>query len=89
MANGVGFVKSCLKDRADAIEEFALRSEGFRDLCDDFEIANNEKVRRERSTAPERDERLAEYRELIDSMRAEIEQTLDRPAVFPFKPPRR
>ncbi|TBA73987.1 hypothetical protein [Rhizobium ruizarguesonis] len=88
MANGVGFVKSCLKDRVDAIDEFALRSEGFRDLCDDFEIAN-EKVRWERSTAPERGERLAEYRELIDSMRAEIEQTLDRAAVVPFKPPRR
>ncbi|MGO6723844.1 hypothetical protein ACC717_27870 [Rhizobium ruizarguesonis] len=89
MANGVGFVKGCLQDRADAIEEFALRSEGFRDLCDDFEIANNEKVRWERSTAPERDERLAEHRELIESMRAEIEQTLDRATVVSFKPPRR
>ncbi|MBY5828337.1 hypothetical protein [Rhizobium ruizarguesonis] len=89
MANGVGFVKGCLQDRADAIEEFALRSEGFRDLCDDFEIANNEKVRWERSTAPERDDRLAEYRELIESMRAEIEQTLDRATVVSFKPPRR
>ncbi|CAN7730600.1 MULTISPECIES: hypothetical protein [Rhizobium] len=89
MANGVGFVKSCFKDRADAIEEFALRSEGFRDLCDDFEIANNEEVRWQQSTAPERDERLAEYRELIDSMRTEIEQSLDRAAVVPFKPRRR
>ncbi|MBY5610342.1 hypothetical protein [Rhizobium leguminosarum] len=89
MANGVGFVKSCFEERADVIEELALRSEEFRDLCDDFEIANNEEVRWQQSTAPERDERLAEYRELIDSMRTEIQQCLDRAAVVPFKPQRR
>ncbi|TCA35142.1 hypothetical protein E0H66_16795 [Rhizobium leguminosarum bv. viciae] len=88
-ANGVGFVKSCFKDRADAIEEFALRSEGFRDLCDDFQIANNEEVQWEQSNTPDRDERAAEYQELVDSLRTKIEQSLDRAAVVPFKPLRR
>ncbi|SEI20516.1 hypothetical protein SAMN05216228_10587 [Rhizobium tibeticum] len=88
MGNGVEFVKSAFNERAKVVEELAACNEGFRDLCDDFEIANDEELRWEQSTAPERDERLAEYRELIDSMRTEIEQSLDRAAVVPFNPPR-
>ncbi|WP_086998484.1 hypothetical protein [Rhizobium sullae] len=88
MGNGVGFVKSCFQQRAKVIEELAARNEEFRDLCDDFEIANNEEMQWEQSTAPERDERVAEYQELVDSLRTEIEQSLDRASVVPFKPPR-
>ncbi|NNH65368.1 hypothetical protein [Rhizobium laguerreae] len=89
MGNGVGFVKSCFTRRANVIEELALRSEGFRDLCDDFVSANDEKLQWERSSAPEHDERIAEYQELVDSLRIEIEQALDRAAVVPFIRPRR
>lgn len=33
-------VKSSFKERSKVVEELAARNEGFRDLCDDFEIAN-------------------------------------------------
>ncbi|ANM14710.1 MULTISPECIES: hypothetical protein [unclassified Rhizobium] len=89
MENGVGFVKSVFKERADVIEELAARSEGFRDLCDDFAMANTEKQKWEQSSDPERDERVTEYQELIDSMRVEIEQDIGRAAIVPFKSPRR
>ncbi|ACI58323.1 conserved hypothetical protein (plasmid) [Rhizobium leguminosarum bv. trifolii WSM2304] len=89
MGNGVRFVKSCFEQRAKLVEELAARSEGFCELCDDFAMADNEKTRWKQSSAPERDERLAEYQELIDSMRVEIEQALDRAAIVPCRPPRR
>ncbi|NYJ10963.1 uncharacterized protein Yka (UPF0111/DUF47 family) [Rhizobium leguminosarum] len=88
MGNGVGFVKGCFEQRAKLVEELAARSEEFCDLCDDFAMANNERARWDQSSAPERDERVAEYQELIDSMRVEIEQALDRAAIVPFRPPR-
>jgi hypothetical protein len=40
MGNGIEFVKSCFEKDAATVEKLALCSEGFRDLCDDFEIAN-------------------------------------------------
>ncbi|EJZ18497.1 hypothetical protein NE852_31840 (plasmid) [Rhizobium sp. Pop5] len=89
MTNGVGFVRDCFKVRAKVVEELAARSEGFRDLCDDFLTAHDEKLRWEGSSAPERGERVAEYQELIDSMRIEIEQALDRAAIVPLRPSRR
>jgi len=89
MENGVGFVKSCFGERAKVIEELAARNEGFRDLCDDFLTAHDEKAQWERSSDRERGERISEYQELIDSMRIEIEQALDRAAIVPFRPPRR
>jgi hypothetical protein len=46
-------------------------------------------VQWEQSSSPDRDERAAEYQELVDSLRTEIEQSLDRAAVVPFKPLRR
>jgi hypothetical protein len=89
MGNGVGFVKRAFEKRDKVIDELAARNEGFRDLCDDFEIANNEEERWRQSTAPERDERIAEYKELIEIMRIEIEQALEAAVAMPFKPPRR
>ncbi|AJC78996.1 hypothetical protein IE4803_CH01781 [Rhizobium etli bv. phaseoli str. IE4803] len=89
MENGVGFVKECFKERAKVIEELATRNEGFRDLCDDFLTAHDQKLQWEGSSAPERGERLAEYQELIDSMRIEIEQALDRASIVPLRPLRR
>lgn len=59
MGNGVEFVKSCFKERAKVVQELIARSEGFRDLCDDFEIADNEEERWELSIAPERNDRIA------------------------------
>jgi acyl-CoA reductase-like NAD-dependent aldehyde dehydrogenase len=89
MGNGVEFVNGSFKEHAKIIEEFAARDEGFRDMCDDFLTAHDEKLQWERSSAPERDERIAEYEELIDSLRMEIAQVLERAAVVPLKLPRR
>ncbi|RDJ02737.1 hypothetical protein [Rhizobium grahamii] len=89
MGNGVEFVKSSFKERAKVIEELAAHNEGFRDLCDDFLTAHDEKLQWERSSAQERGERIAEYQELMDILRTEIAQALDRDALVPFKPPRR
>ena len=87
MGNGVEFVKSSNKEHAKIIEELAAREEGFCDMCDDFLTAHDEKLQWERSTAPERDERIGEYQELIDNLRTEIEQAVTRAAVSPLKPP--
>lgn len=87
MRNGVEFVKSSFKEHAKVIEELAAHDEGFCDMCDDFLTANDEKLQWERSSAPERDERIGEYRDLMDSLRTEIEQAVDRAAASPFKPP--
>jgi len=89
MGNGVEFVKSSFKEHAKVIEELAARDEGFCDLCDDFLTAHDEKAQWERSSDPERDERIGEYEELIEGLRIEIEQAVKRAAVSPLKPPRR
>ncbi|MBZ9792970.1 hypothetical protein K9B32_23180 [Rhizobium sp. 3T7] len=89
MGNGVEFVKSSFNEHAKVIEELAARDEGFCDMCDDFLTAHDEKLQWERSSAPERDERIGEYEELIVGLRIEIEQTINRAAVSPLKPPRR
>jgi acyl-CoA reductase-like NAD-dependent aldehyde dehydrogenase len=89
MGNGVEFVNGSFKEHGKIIEEVAARDEGFRDMCDDFLTAHDEKLQWERSSAPERDERIAEYEELIDSLRMEIAQVLERAAVVPLKLPRR
>ncbi|MEK1893205.1 MAG: hypothetical protein AAAB20_08000 [Rhizobium sp.] len=87
MGNGVEFVKSSYKEHAKVIEELAAREEGFRDMCDDFLTAHDEKLQWERLSAPERDERIGEYQELIDNLRTEIVQAVNRAAVSPLKPP--
>jgi acyl-CoA reductase-like NAD-dependent aldehyde dehydrogenase len=88
MGNGVEFVKNSFKTRAKVIEQLAARDEGFRDMCDDFQTAHDEKLQWERSSAPERGERIAEYQELMEILRTEIAQALESAAVVPFKPPR-
>ena len=89
MEKGVEFAKTYFRNRVRAIEELAARSEGFRDLCDDFATAHDGKLDWKCSSAPECAERVAEYAELIDSLQIEIELALDRAAIVPFTRPRR
>lgn len=89
MEKGVEFVKTCFEPQAKAIEELGVRSEGFRDLCDDFATASSEKWEWEQSSAPERDDRIAEYAEILNSLQMEIEQTLAKAHIVPFTRPRR
>jgi len=76
--------------RGQAIGQLAARDEEFRDLCIDFNDAEVEFLRRETSTDSKREERRAEYAELMLYLSGEIEAALDAAAVFPFrgkKPP--
>lgn len=78
MGKGVEFVTSYFKTSGQAIEELAAQCEAFLDLCDDFAMANEEKDRWQRSTSSGRQERIAEYQELIDGIRLDIERELER-----------
>ena len=84
MGNGVEFVTSYFNTSDKRVEKLAAQSEAFRDLCTDFAIANEERDRWERSTSSDRQERIAEYQELIDSMRLDIERELERVGNGPF-----
>jgi uncharacterized protein YdcH (DUF465 family) len=89
MGYDVGFVKQSFPSRASLIDELAARDENFRDLCDDFATADHVRLNLEQSSGPDRNERLAEYVELVNSLRDEIETALDNAAVVPFPRPRR
>jgi len=65
-------------DRGHAIEELARRDEDFLSLCADLADAEAVLERWEHSTSPLRDERRAEYRDLIRDLAAEVAATLDR-----------
>jgi hypothetical protein len=67
-------------DRGHAIEELARRDEEFLLLCADLAEAEAALARWERSDAPVREARCAEYRELVQDLAVEIEAKLDRNA---------
>lgn len=67
-----------------AIEERAARDGEFRDLCTDFADAETELLRWEQSTEPKRDERCAEYQELVADLAREIAASLDTASIIPF-----
>jgi hypothetical protein len=70
--------------RGKEIEQLSARSDSFRDLCADFAIAEEVLRKWELSSAPERDERCAEYRQLVLELGQEIEAALDAAVVVPF-----
>jgi crotonobetainyl-CoA:carnitine CoA-transferase CaiB-like acyl-CoA transferase len=70
--------------RGKEIERLSARSESFRDLCADFAMAQDVLSEWKASTAPEREERCAEYRQLISELAEEIDAALDAAAVIPF-----
>jgi hypothetical protein len=65
-------------DRGHAIEELARTDEDFRSLCADLAEAQAVLLRWERSSAPVKDLRCAEYRDLVRDLAAELEAMLDR-----------
>ncbi|MBZ6078073.1 hypothetical protein [Microvirga puerhi] len=67
-------------DRGHAIEELAKADEDFLSLCEDLAEAQVALARWERSDAPVRTTRCAEYRELVRELVAELEAALDRNA---------
>lgn len=88
MGYDVCFAKQCFPSRVALIDELAARDENFRDLCDDFATADHVRLNLEKGSTPDRDERLAEYQELVKTLRDEIEATLDNASVVPFPRPR-
>jgi len=84
MDKGVVAAKRRFPFRGQAIEERAARDEVFRDLCIDFADAEAELQRWEHSTDQKREQRCAEYQELVDDLAREIETALDTAAIIPF-----
>ena len=62
-----------------SIKERALRSESFRALCADLAEAERALAEWESSLLPIRKARCIEYQQLIESLEAELKETLDRP----------
>lgn len=78
------FAKRSFPEQTLEIEALASRSESFRELCNDFSIADQLVRDWKSSTAPERDARYAEALELMDGLAAEIHTMLDFAKVVPF-----
>lgn len=78
------FAKRRFPEQALEIEALAACNESFRELCNDFSIADRLVRDWESSTAPERDERYAEVLELRDGLGKEIHTILKLTNVVPF-----
>lgn len=84
MEDDIGFAKRRFPEQAMEIDALASRDESFRELCNDFSIANDLVRKWKSSTAPERDERYAEALELMDGLGKEITVMLSLAKVVPF-----
>lgn len=87
MDEGVAAVRLQFPTRAKAIEELASRDDVFCEICRDFAEAQLEMVKWRASGKPSRDERCAEYQELVAGLGKEIEDALDNATVLQFRPP--
>lgn len=58
------------------IKELSIRDEEFRALCEDLAAAENALAGADRFPSHVREERRDEFRELVESLVAEIERTL-------------
>jgi hypothetical protein len=87
MDEGVTAVRRRFPARILTIDDLAGRSEEFRDICRDFAEAQSELAKWEVSTAPMRDERCGEYKELVAGLAKEIEDALDMASGLPLHRP--
>ena len=62
--------------RALQIRELSIRDESFRGMCEDFAVAENALAHADQLPSHVREERRAEFKSLIESLAAEIEQAL-------------
>ena len=84
MDTGAVAAKRRFPDRSEAIDERAAHDEAFRDLCIDFGDAQAELERWRQSPDEKREERCAEYLELVVDLAREIEAALDTAEIIPF-----
>lgn len=87
MDEGVAAVRLQFPVRVKAIDERAAWDDVFCEICRDFAEAQAELAKWEASPDPNRDERCAEYRELIAELGKEIEDVLDNATVRPLHHP--
>ncbi|MBB4232270.1 hypothetical protein [Rhizobium mongolense] len=87
MDEGVAAVRLQFPIRAKAIEELASRDDVFCEICRDFAEAQMELAKWRASEDPNREERCAEYQELVAGLGKEIEDALDSATVLPLRPP--
>lgn len=87
MDEGVAAVRLHFPARAAAIDDLASWDNVFCEICRDFAEAQTELARWQASPDPNRQQRCAEYRELIAGLGKEIEDTLDKTNVVPLHHP--
>ncbi len=87
MDEGVAAVRLHFPDRAEAIDDLASWDTVFCEICRDFAEAQMELANWQVSSDPNRDQRSAEYRELIAGLGTEIEDALDTAKVVPLHHP--
>lgn len=87
MDEGVAAVRLRFPTRTQAIDELALRDVVFCEICRDFAEAQTELAKWDKSSDSVRDERMAEYRELLAALGREIEEALDRAIVVSLHRP--
>ncbi|ARQ58684.1 hypothetical protein EFR00_06120 [Rhizobium sophoriradicis] len=78
MDKGVAAVCRQFPARIKTIDDLSARSEDFREICRDFADAQSALKKWTVSTDPKRNERVAEYQELIAELSKEIEGALDQ-----------
>jgi hypothetical protein len=76
MTEGLGAAFRRFPESRSAIESLASRDEEFRLLCADLEEAEAAVSRWEASSFPQRDQRIAEYRILVESLADELRNAL-------------
>ncbi|MBB4320547.1 hypothetical protein GGE43_004000 [Agrobacterium tumefaciens] len=82
MDEGVAAVRLRFPTRVQAINELASRDVIFCEICQDFAEAQTELARWEAASSdPVRDDRVAEYKELLAALCREIEDALARATV--------
>ncbi|RYG98935.1 MAG: hypothetical protein EON58_05575 [Alphaproteobacteria bacterium] len=81
MDKGVAAVRLQFPTRVQAIDELSSRDAVFCEICRDFAEAQTELARWNASSEAIRDERIAEYSELLSALGKEIEDALDRTSV--------
>ncbi len=84
MDKGVAAAQRSFPERGRSIERLAAQSDDFRDLCTDLADAQAALQRWEISIEPIREQRRAEYAEMVHCLSGEIEAALDQADVIPF-----
>ncbi|APG93993.1 hypothetical protein SAMCFNEI73_pC0271 (plasmid) [Sinorhizobium americanum] len=75
-AHGLAAALRRFPARSLQIRELSIRDESFRGMCEDFAAAESALAHADRLPSHVREERRAEFKSLVESLAAEIEQAL-------------